>query len=39
MFAGALSHELAARAGDLVKASGQRFDHKSFPEMSHFMHA
>ena len=39
LFAGPLSDEQAQRAGDLIRAAGQRFEYQSFPDMGHFMHA
>lgn len=36
---GALSDLQARHAGDLVKAAGQRFDYRSFPQMGHALHA
>ncbi len=35
---GALSDLQARRVGELVRAAGQRFDYRSFPEMGHPMH-
>ncbi|HEY0816048.1 MAG TPA: alpha/beta hydrolase [Pseudonocardia sp.] len=35
---GALSDLQAHQAGELVRAAGQRFDYRSFPEMGHAMH-
>jgi pimeloyl-ACP methyl ester carboxylesterase len=36
---GALSDLQARKAGELIRAAGQRFDRRSFPEMGHAMHS
>jgi pimeloyl-ACP methyl ester carboxylesterase len=36
---GALSDLQAGKAEELIRAAGQRFDYRSFPEMGHAMHS